>query len=840
MGKTYDDRQLQVINFNHGYALVLGAPGCGKTDILSQRVLTAHTRDGIAYDDMLCLTFTNRAAREMRDRIGDVAGDVLDRLFVGNLHRFCIHFLHTNSLLPHDVGLLDETDLEDILEEIDWGHKAPSLWDSRLILDMAAAQFMQENGFPPELYQQKLHPGLAEDAKCYRRFKEEEKLIDFDDLLLLTLRALRSDERDDLQLAGYHWIQVDEVQDLNPLQLAIIDALAAPDFHSVVFLGDERQAIYSFIGAKRDSLTAIRQRAGANFFVLSNNYRSPMYLLDMLNNYAIYRLGVDEQLLPKTTNRTHLDDALMTINCAYDEQQREVIGQLCQRLATAGEESTAVLVRTNYEADLLSNHLDTMGIPHMKLSRRDSFKMVPFKTLYSHLSVVTSDTRYADWTRLLYQTRALDRLDLSRRFMRKCRQLALTPLDLMLYDEGSYVQDFCHSYAEREVVIFDTETTGLDIFEDDIIQIAAMKMRGGKPVHGSELDIIIRLDDGKVIPPTLHHGLINPMVEEYARRSVAPQTEHSRFMTAPEALAYFRDYVGDAELLGHNVNYDVQILEHNLRRRAPEVVFPMPKYWDTLKLSRLLDPNLRRHTLESLLAEHNLEGVNSHNALDDIRATKALTDYCYVRGCELRAAQQAFLSHPAVAKIRQRIRDNYMPLYMHTLGLLYSYKADTEHTLCHELDYIYRQMALQHFIDPIWNFDHIKALFDRVVINHAADRYFYHQLLGHLFELRSFNEGDFFQNGIVSDRLFVMTTHKSKGLEFDNVIVYDATCGRMPKANSTDINEDARVLYVAMSRARKRVFLTYKNELTGFISRYPEIKEHFTDIRGLEILNRHG
>lgn len=89
--------------------------------------------------------------------------------------------------------------------------------------------------------------------------------------------------------------------------------------------------------------------------------------------------------------------------------------------------------------------------------------MVDFKTLYSHLSVVVNDTRFADWARLLYQTNALETLQLSKRCIKKMRDIGLTPLDLMCYENSSYYIEFCKSYNNKEVVLFDTETTGLDV-----------------------------------------------------------------------------------------------------------------------------------------------------------------------------------------------------------------------------------------------------------------------------------------------------------------------------------------------------------------------------------------
>lgn len=90
----------------------------------------------------------------------------------------------------------------------------------------------------------------------------------------------------DYLYTSYKWIQVDEVQDLNPLQLAIIEKMSSGEDSTIIYLGDEHQAIYSFLGANHGSIVSIEAKCGCNVFNLSNNYRSPMYLLDMLNDYA--------------------------------------------------------------------------------------------------------------------------------------------------------------------------------------------------------------------------------------------------------------------------------------------------------------------------------------------------------------------------------------------------------------------------------------------------------------------------------------------------------------------------------------------------------------------------
>lgn len=833
-----DEKQQAVIDFNNGYAVVLAAPGCGKTESLSQRILKAHQVYGVPYSDMLCVTFTNRASRDMKDKVKEVVGDVMGELFVGNLHRFCINFLYDNNIVPIDTGILDDTDQNDVLAEM-LNTTEPKSWDVKGILDYSCKLVEEELSFPEELL---LHKDAVKSdyygrvnyqnlASQYKQFKDDNKVIDFDDILYLTYNAMRSPSyQKDFIHSAYKWIQVDEVQDLNPLQLAIIDKLTAPNFYSVVFLGDERQAIYSFLGTKRDSIGTLSKRCNGNVIHFSNNYRAPMYLLDMLNDYAKEELKIDSDKLPRTSNNTHIDDALTMVKCYDSSEQYNVVSTLVRQIYNEAEdEGVGILVRANKDADAISGILKEHKIEHLKITNKDMFKTVNFKTLYSHFSVVSQDTRFSEWSRILYQTHAITKISDARQCVRKMRKIGITPIDLLEYEDSSYFLEFSKSYSNREIVVFDTETTGLNVFEDDIIQIAAMKIRNGELVPGSELDIII--ETNKQIPPTLKDGFINPMVEEYARRKNGIRNNSFEyFLTPQEAFKLFIQYVGNDELLGHNVNYDVHILENNLRRRTKGLYYSMPTYWDTLKMSRMLDPNLRKHNLEGLLEIYGLEGVNSHNALDDIRATKSLMTYCYKKIQNLLEEQTKFLSHEVVKGIQRRLLKNYYPLYKHTKEKLYSHVICDENTFDSEFKYIYDYMLDKNYIKGIERFDYMRALFDKVVIDKERDIYFNQQLVNHLYEFRTFNEADLYQNGIINERIHIMTIHKSKGLEFDNVLMYNVSSGVFPHYRSKTPDEDARVLYVGMSRAKKRLYITYEGRISQFIDKHDIVKEHFYDM----------
>ena len=139
----------------------------------------------------------------------------------------------------------------------------------------------------------------------------------------------------------------------------------------------------------------------------------------------------------------------------------------------------------------------------------------------------------------------------ARRFVRALLDRAISPADLVGYDaDGTYLQEFVSVYDNSDIVIFDTETTGLNVFEDDIVQIAAVKMRRGKIVEGSALSLFIATD--REIPRMLG-DVENPIIEEM---------RHHELLDRKEALLRFMDYVDDSVLLGHNADYDYNILEN--------------------------------------------------------------------------------------------------------------------------------------------------------------------------------------------------------------------------------------------------------------------------------------
>lgn len=860
---SLDKYQIPVVEANQGYHLVLASPGCGKTHILAERIRYARERS-VKYEDMLCLTFTNRAAREMTNRIQKVVGGDFSELMVGNVHRFCSKFLFEQGRIPADSAIIDDEEavsiIADYRNEDEEGvtrdfnrykgyqtiiffqhfiyqmeHQHPWKYylhpesftddDREAVKHICASQKIEYDEqavvniyhHAQEYMDEANAPGLDGKtadrirvllwkmyyANCYARYKEENHLFDFEDLLLYTYDIYRSDPT----CKRYPWIQVDEVQDLNGMQLAIIDLLTAEDNPMVMYLGDEQQAIFSFMGAKVETLTLLKMRCKGNIHHLQRNHRSPKYLLDVFNDYAEKQLKIDRELLPLSDNDTKATSGDLRIihSSTIEAEHKDITTEALSLYEQNKEERTAVIVSANSDADRISEAMTEAGLTHFKVSGRDLFDTPDVKLLLAHLSVLSNEHNSIAWTRIMKGVRAFPSHALARRFNWKLKQLALSPSDFLLYPESCYTAEFLRAYNEEEIVVFDTETTGLNVFQDDIIEIAAIRIKGGEVV-GEPLDLYIETD--KPILPMLGDKE-NPMYAIYHEKMSAGELR-----SPSDALQRFLAYVGTSPILGHNANYDYNILDNNLQRYCKDTMQAHDiRCFDSLKLIRLLAPSLHSYKLESLLETFHLAGVNSHQAIDDVKATVSLVRLCAEKAREKQAQQAAFIRHPKVKPFANVLRSNYGECYREAVNRLYKLSTDHEPALVSELSAAYNAFHSDGLINDIPRLDYIlrylriDMLTDETVANALAP-----QLSQYVMDINTLKEADFCNSKSILERIYVTTVHKAKGLEFDNVIIFEAADGRYPNAynkSKQQDEEDARKFYVAMSRAKRRLFIAY-------------------------------
>ena len=876
-----DPCQQEVIEAQGGFHLVLAPPGCGKTQILTERIRYAHDSEGVEYKDMLCLTFTNRAARGMIERITqNIADDDVRDVFVGNVHRFCSKFLFAEGLVAAESSVIDEDDAVSILARYlgEDEYLVQSNYNRRRsyseIFHLESMMHQISHGHPKEL---RVHPecinltdiaamrrictvmgkpfdaaamtdiynnveqyrDLTQSDTCdygdrqaifkllqkmtlaqqYRKYKRANRLLDFQDLLMMTYDALVADTERKLY-KRYPWIQVDEVQDINPLQMAIIKMLTARPFRTVMFLGDEQQAIFSFMGAKLDTLSAIKSKPACQLHHLSVNHRSPRYLLDIFNTYAAEVLRIDSALLPDAGKSS--DEVLMgnelKILCSedYAQEVRDCVQFADNLNRTFPQSTTAFVVNANRDAEDISQELTRCSIGHFKVSGTDLFSQPDVKLLLAHLGVLNNEFSFMSWARLMKGVRVYESNAAARKFVRDLFDRAILPSDLLRDDDSTYLMRFVDSYANDTIVVFDTETTGLNVFEDDILQIAAVKMRNGEVVKGSEFTVYIETE--REIPAMLG-DIVNPIVEE---------RKHHKLLTHEEALRQFMAYADGCTLLGHNADYDYNILDFNLRRYTPDLSLhdSHPEYLDSLRLVRLLHPELREHKLKYLLEVLHLEGSNSHLADDDVNATRSVVVHCYALSKDRVGQQHDFLNDSRVRQRVETLRRNYKEMYatahermyvreeMVGEGKVSAGAADNEAkpALVREMMRFYDYLLSEGMVQEIDGLRFVEAYLSYDMIDTDREQSLYEQLCNHTMEISTLKEADLCGSSNMKERIFVTTIHKAKGLEFDNVIIFDAVDGRMPnyysRNNPRQLAEDARKFYVALSRAKHRLYVS--------------------------------
>ena len=930
MSKIYTPTQESVIDLFGGFNMVLAGPGCGKTDILSERISRASKQRGIALSDMLCLTFTNRAARGMFSRIKDKLDGNTGELFVGNIHRYCSHFVFDNSIVSADSVIMDENDQSDVLESVismadleslipveviesrtgvyyrpDWTivhnmlgidiypsgssgcikkttldkiykaarNKISSLGhlmfqigeghpkDSYVHSDMYKGLFNVELGKGREEWQyfnayealdyynywiNKMSNGNNVPSSSFIKAstnegtslkvflflaaklsfqKEKMALLDFDDLLIIAYDAYLKDT--DRKYKRYPWIQVDEVQDLSQFQLNLIDLLIdKSSSYTVLYLGDEQQAIYSFLGADINSLSRLKERCKGKVYRLDKNFRSPKYLLDLYNDYAIKEMKMDPDLLPepKDNKMAEKHDLAFHIYDNEEEEGNKIVDRILPFLdkTAIGNERTALLVPWNSDANAISSILDNKNIRHFKISGTDVFSTIRINDILSHLNVIFNEFNHISWSRILTYSFATDGFTDASSIVMELRDTAMTPGDLMREDEGTYLMDFCKCFDDQEIVIFDTETTGVDFYNDDIVQIAAIKIKNGRKIPNSDFNIFLHTD--KHIPEMLGN-LVNPMVENYAKAEKWPRKQ---------GLIKFMNYIGDSILIGHNVKYDYNILQNNLKRDCAGYYDHFTaKTFDTLKLSHLIYPRMRKYKLVYLLEKLNLQGQNSHMADDDIIATYELAKHCREISHSIIPRQLSLLQKEYIINAKADLCAGYADLYKHAIDSMYNVRRSSIPALVDEIIYAdnYMHPDKRQRTATEKKFPYIIDFIAKDVVQANETNALYAHLDAHLMDLSTFREGDLCDSSVVTERIFVSTVHKAKGLEFENVVIMRAAEGRYPSfaARTPEmVDEGRRLLYVGLSRAMRRLVITAGTEDgTGYTPFMEKVQSHF-------------
>lgn len=261
------------------------------------------------------------------------------------------------------------------------------------------------------------------------------------------------------------------------------------------------------------------------------------------------------------------------------------------------------------------------------------------------------------------------------------------------------------------------------------------------------------------------------------------------------------------------------MLRSNVRRRT---ALDIPSFLsddfpaiDTLTISRLLRPGYASHTLEAMIRELGVAGINSHNAIDDVAATAALSEKMYEIAQPLLPGIMDLRRDVELRKTARRFTNAYGAFYHKWQTMMLNCEQTPENTLVGAIVDANAFFSGNKYTEPIEHLDYALDLIDACMVTEQENT-FNMQLGKHLFDLLTFNESDFYVNEIVKEKITISTVHKAKGLEMDNVVVFNAS------AYFGSPQEHARLLYVAFSRAKKRLAV-------GIAGSIPKVLEGLTD-----------
>ena len=376
-----DPAQREAVTTVHGPLCILAGAGTGKTRVITRRVAFALATEAIRPSDVLVVTFTDKAATEMRDRLAaagrrGVSAFTFHAAALRQLRHFWprIHDRELPGVLSSKASLLVP-----LVRQLPGGYRYLAVRDLAAEIEWAKARRIRPadyaDGVVAQGHDGPLPPDLmARFYRDYERARDRAGLIDFEDMLALTVELIESDDTVAAEVrARYRWFSVDEYQDTNPLQQALLDAwLGGRDDLAVV--GDEDQTIYTFTGATSEYLTRFPVRyPDARVVQLESNFRSTPQVLGLANHVLAAGRSARDERAPGTTARPEkrlvptLDGGPAPHIQGFDTDGAELAGMIAAVRALARDGTAhgdmAVLVRTNAQLPALEAGLGAAGIP---------------------------------------------------------------------------------------------------------------------------------------------------------------------------------------------------------------------------------------------------------------------------------------------------------------------------------------------------------------------------------------------------------------------------------------------------------------------------------------------
>ena len=398
-----NESQRKAVEYIDGPSLVIAGAGSGKTRVLTYKIAYL-LQQGVKPWSIMALTFTNKAAREMKERIGKLVGQELaQHLYMGTFHSIFSRILRAEAQhigFTNNFTIYDESDsrslIKTIVKEMGLDEKVykPASVHSRI--SMAKNNLMSADNYArdKELYQADQRakmPRVGDIFITYVQRCQQANAMDFDDLLTLTFKLFQEHEDIRKKYADrFDFLLVDEYQDTNHAQMRIVMQLCK-EKERVCAVGDDSQSIYSFRGANIDNILSFQSRfKGARLFKLEQNYRSTQYIVEAANSLIKH----NNNQIPKNVYSKNDKGERLIYKPAYSDKEEALI--VCREIKRIKRQDDcqysdfAILYRTNAQSRSFEEEFRKQGIPYRIYGGLSFFQRKEVKDVIAYFRLVAN------------------------------------------------------------------------------------------------------------------------------------------------------------------------------------------------------------------------------------------------------------------------------------------------------------------------------------------------------------------------------------------------------------------------------------------------------------------
>ena len=818
---------------------LLASAGTGKTNTLAHRIKNILEQGLANSNEILCLTFTNKACKEMKDRISSLAGPIADGVTVRTFHGLCFDIIKSESKRNTDIYtgfiIYDEEDSLSLLE--DFKEENVSTKDIKIMIDFIRKEVIASNinlSDKMDTYNEAVETITSSQSKVNSflysfkhngesmkrildmygakyTFEYIERLrnnsaLDFQDLMSLAFELFKDEEVVNRYASKYKFINVDEMQDTSVEEYSIIEKIFKDN--NILLCGDNFQTIYEWRGSNPSEIFHMfKEKYNPVEVVFDCNYRATKVLTECSADFLRRAFSSEVASVFKDGIKTYSKedgDLILFHEADIVKEEAEWIYSKILELPEEERKSVCLLTRNNDYNVELSDKLRNIA---MEKENKDDkldfaliddskfFKKPEIRNVLAFLKLISNHTDSVALKRILktvsYKIGEATLLKVESPEYKENGILLADLIDFNALDNNDKFETLVSNLENNNIVVFDVESTGTDTTRDEIIQIAAIKINS----KGEKIDEFVKFlkTDKSVGASESVHGFS----DEFLRENGEDKTK---------TLLNFLDFIKGTVIVGHNVQYDINILTSELSRKD----LPKPDFitfYDTLDLYRRFYPNLENHKLETISKFVNTKHAPNHNALYDILATGEIL----IHVIENNVIPTAEKRKELMAKVPDRFK--VLASDMNALFELIDTKRPCN---------IIQEIVRKYNVINAYGTNSVQA-------NNLRELFFVAQLhddtslssrdaLLDFVKLTALSDGEMERLLLGKGKIPIITIHQAKGLEFNNVFMAGLQDYIFPNyfaIKNNSFNEENRIFYVAMTRAKKKLYMSYSKLRKG-------------------------